>query len=94
MSGNINPGSVSPAGIIHYAARVPGPTACGASGVPCPAAVEWRYVTCPRCQSRAPVEVIRANLWCLCNVCAEDGQHEAECAVHAEPPAACDCGRR
>jgi hypothetical protein len=30
---------------------------------------------------------------CACSRCEADGQHEAGCAAHEDPPAACDCGR-
>ena len=45
--------------VIHHATIFDGrtPVTCGASGVPCPASDEWRYVTCPRCRALAPSEV-------------------------------------
>jgi hypothetical protein len=42
--------------IIHYSTVFDGrtPARCGATGTPCPASDEWRYVTCARCLAIAP----------------------------------------
>jgi len=45
--------------VIHHSTIFDGktPVTCGASGVPCPAASQLRYVTCLRCRNLAPPEV-------------------------------------
>lgn len=35
----------------------------------------------------------RTAFECACEACVRDGLHEPDCKVHAQPPAACSCGR-
>jgi hypothetical protein len=59
--------------VIHFSTVFDGrtPVLCGASGIPCPAASERRYVSCPRCLARlGPVVHARraASSPALCSV--------------------------
>jgi hypothetical protein len=92
----IDPDYVGQREPIHHA-RIFGfdaPTTCGKVDQPKPAALEWRYVTCPRCLALVVHARQAPDTTALCGAEAGEGQSTARRSEVTCGPCCVEIGRR